>query len=627
MRKSVKKFVIAFLAIVLVFALFVGCGGNYTSKALDGDISGSVKSNGGFVVQKGNYVYFINGSEDYTAKNTFGKVEKGALMRISTADLAAGNYDKTDVVVPLLMVSQDYTSGIYVYGDRVYYATPTSTKNKDGKVENSYIDFKSSKLDASSTMRDYYFRLSNNAAAFRYVEVDDVVYCMYVDTTNKEIHSYNTKTGKDTVLVKNYESYLFDSSDVTNPNVYYTMGVEKKVGYSEGSTNQEKYKQVYSVKADATKSPYEIDLSTDYTDKDSGEVMEYINLGKLVFDGIGASDAVTVFNHNGKNGATGVGYTYTLIKYDNGGLYYTKANTTVTSSVGDGGQLYYIADNSFGSDWNAVTGNDNSANVQLAPDTNSAGASAIFYIENNAHYYMYVNDSAIVRVKVGDSSNSFKAEEVYLTKNASGATLLYIEGEFVYYSVSGTNGNTLNRIKYNGQESEYNIMESADDVIKAEKYLDIEYNSSWYKPEIVAGNVFFADATTYGYNYVYTMPNPATNKDLAELNEKLEKVNDLFTEIAEDYSDISNAAKYYFYTADKDTIKTDDYLESYKEDELTIFDAFVSMTKSSFATDELKDGDKAMNVSTYFYNMIGSMKSSDAEAREDALISLLVKAD
>ncbi|MFQ7036102.1 MAG: hypothetical protein ACLRTQ_10755, partial [Candidatus Borkfalkia sp.] len=270
MRKSVKKFAIVFLALVMVLAVFAGCGGDFSSKPLDGySSSGEVTSNGGFVVQKGEWIYFINGSEEYTADNTFNKVQKGSLMRIKESDLAAGNYDKTDVVVPLLMVSQDYTSGLYIYGDYVYYATPTSTKNKDGKVENSYLDFKRSKLDGSSTMRDYYFRISDNTTVYRYVEVEGTVYCLYVDSGEKEIHSYNTATNENTVLAAGYESYVFDASDVTNPNVYYTMPVEKKVGYKKGSTNQEKYKQVYTVNAATTKSPYEIDLAADYTDKDS----------------------------------------------------------------------------------------------------------------------------------------------------------------------------------------------------------------------------------------------------------------------------------------------------------------------------------------------------------------------
>ena len=620
MRKSVKKFAIAFLAIVLAFATFVGCGGNYTQKALDGDISGEVKSNGGFVVEKGNYVYFINGSEDYTVKNKFGDVTKGSLMRIAKTDLAAGNYAETDVVVPLLFVSQDYNSGIYVYGDYVYYATPTSTKNKDGVVENSYLDFKSSKLDGSSTMRNYYFRVSNNSTAFRFVEVDGVVYCMYVDTVAKEIRSFNTKTEKETVLVKNYESYLFDASDVTNPTVYYTMGVEKKVGYTANGSNQESYKQVYTVKADATECPYEIDLATDYTD-DNGNVLDYVNLGTLVFDGIGRNDALTVFNHAGKDGASGDGSTYTLVKYDNDGLYYTKTSITSTGSVGDGGQLYYIAEKDIDAT-KAVTGNAGNVgnkNVQLAPNTTSASASAIFYIDNGTHYYIYVKDSAIVRAKV-NSSNTVTVDETYLTANASGATLMYLDGAYLYYSVAGTSGRTLNRIVYNGADGAYKGMQN-DGVkrIVSQKYLDIEFNSSWYKPEIVAGNIFFANASTYGYNYVYTMANPVDDAALKALNEKFETVTDLFTEIAKDYSDASNACKYFFYTADKDTVKTEEYFESYEEKDIAIFDNFVEKKAGEFETGKLVG-----NVESYFYNMIGERKSSDSDAREDALKSLLV---
>lgn len=630
MRNNVKKFAIVILALVIALAVFAGCGKDYSSKPLDGySSSGEVKSNGGFVVQKGEWIYFINGTEDYTADNTYGKVVKGSLMRIKESDLAAGNYDNTDVVVPLLMVSQDYTSGIYIYGDYVYYATPTSTKNTDGQVENSWLDFKRSKLDGSSTMRDYFFRSSNNATVFRFVEVDDVVYCLYVDATEKEIHSFNTSTNVDTVLVADYDTYVFDASDVTNPAFYFTMPVEKKIGYKEGSTNQESYKQVYYVRADATQCPYDIDLATDYTDKDSGEVMEYVNLGTLVFDGIGANDTPTVFNHSGTEGASGVGYTYTLIKYDNGGLYYTRTDTTSGSSVGDGGALYYVADSTVNvTGWNAVKGNASESIVQLAADTSSASSTSLFYIENGAHYYMYVSDSVIVRVKVGDSSDAYVAEETYIAYDASGATLLFIDGDYVYYSTSGTSGNALNRVKYNAAADDYNNMLAGDDVLEAAKYLDLDYNSSWYTPEIVAGYVFFANASTYGYNYVYVLKNPEDNAALEELNEKLEKVNDVISDITTKFSDISNAAKYYYYTGDKDTIRTEDYVDQYKEDALAIFDQFVGATEGVYATDGLKDGDTLFNVESYFYNRIGKITEDDEEARDEALkTALLVSED
>ena len=97
---------IAAFALTAASLTMAGCSSSYTGETLGGDISGTVVSNGGFVVEKGDYVYFINGSETYTAENVYGKVEKGSLMRIKKSDLDAGNYENTDVVVPLLISSQ-----------------------------------------------------------------------------------------------------------------------------------------------------------------------------------------------------------------------------------------------------------------------------------------------------------------------------------------------------------------------------------------------------------------------------------------------------------------------------------------------------------------------------------------
>ena len=80
---------------------FSGCSG-YKPTALEGDISGAVSSNGGFVVEKGNFVYFINGQEESNADNTYGEVVKGGLYRIAKTDLKAGNYEKAQAVVPCL---------------------------------------------------------------------------------------------------------------------------------------------------------------------------------------------------------------------------------------------------------------------------------------------------------------------------------------------------------------------------------------------------------------------------------------------------------------------------------------------------------------------------------------------
>ena len=163
MRDKFRKLTSMVAAATLCAAAisFAGCADSYSIKALPGNIQGEVSSNGGFVVEKGDYIYFINGAEDYTASNKFGDVVKGALMRLSKSDLAAKKYADAETVVPMLFVAQNFDAGIYIYGDYVYYASPTTEKDQDGNVQNDWISFKRAKLDGTEVMKDYYFRSDN----------------------------------------------------------------------------------------------------------------------------------------------------------------------------------------------------------------------------------------------------------------------------------------------------------------------------------------------------------------------------------------------------------------------------------------------------------------------------------
>ncbi|MGN1234696.1 MAG: hypothetical protein ACI4U2_01785, partial [Christensenellaceae bacterium] len=358
MRNGIKKIFAATLALTMSMSCLAltGCD---SVKPLEGDITGEVSSNGGFVVKKGGYFYFINGAEEYTADNTFGQVVKASLMRISQSALDRGAFGEAETVVPSLIVSGDYTSGIYIYGDRVYYATPTSTKNISGEVENSYLDFKSTKLDGTDTTPNYYFRASDNTTPFRFVEVDGVVYCLYVDST-VNLKSYNVSTGVETTLVSGMTSYTL-SNDKTDPTVYYTMNV--MVGEESDAPTQQSYSQVYCVRADATEAPYEYTWSEEYLKEYAEEndgALPYVNLGKLVLDGIGSNNEVTQYNRDAATTApySPSGYTYTLLSGANGGLYYTRSYIDQTESTGDGGWLFYLASEDMLSDaWNSVSGN------------------------------------------------------------------------------------------------------------------------------------------------------------------------------------------------------------------------------------------------------------------------------
>ena len=212
MRKTVKQ-ILSLVAVATLFGstlAMTACGGDYyKADKLSGYTESNTvaTSNGGFAVEKDGYIYYINGREDYAASNEYGNVVKGALMRIKQDDLTAGKYDAEDVVVPMLFAAQDYTSGIYIYGDYVYYATPTNDKNVQGEVNSSWIDFKRAKLDGTETMKGYYFRLSNNAVKYRFVEENGVVYCLYEE--DGMLKSYNTKDDVTTVLVKG-GTYFYD---------------------------------------------------------------------------------------------------------------------------------------------------------------------------------------------------------------------------------------------------------------------------------------------------------------------------------------------------------------------------------------------------------------------------------
>ena len=142
---------------------------------------------------------------------------------------------------------------------------------------------KRTKLDGTETMRDAYVQFSSLTTEYRFVEVDDTVYLMYVTAAEtleeggasaKNLHSYNTEDGTDTVLAHNVYSVIFDSANKTNPRVYYTMKVKNYV-----SDSDYEYNQVYTVTADATtRNEYDVSDLLGWDDEED----LYINCGTLV---------------------------------------------------------------------------------------------------------------------------------------------------------------------------------------------------------------------------------------------------------------------------------------------------------------------------------------------------------
>lgn len=643
MRKTLLKVLLTVVSTILAVCLLSSCGYFNSSKfEVDDYVSGgAVSSNGGFVVEKGDFIYFINGSASVADDtiNKYGNAVKSSLMRISKSDLNAGNYKNVKIIVPLMMVSADYSSGIYIYGDYVYYGTPSTERDKEGKYENNKLEFKRTKLDGSEAMSDYYFRSEALSDVYRFVEINGVVYCLHI--YEEDIYSYNTATKTDTKLVSNPTSYMFDMTDITSGDVYYTMSVKTEDGVTAS------YNQIYKVSADATTSPY----TYTFTEKDDAEDEEeetedYVNFGTIVLDGIGQANAKTQFNQAKDTTPYAVdGYVYTLLQYKNGGLYYSRAYAKATSTDSDGGWLFYLPDagvKADGANWNSVSGNaqtlssstDTDINKPIAFNTTYASASAMFIVNGENHSYIYTNGSDMIRADVNVVSGKLQEPtKTTICRSASSATMLYTDNnnttyKYLYFALENANGKSLNRVAYNGVEENYNKI-IGDDNFKAVKILNIDYISSWYTPEIINNKVFFGNAETDAFSYVYVVDlenkdgNLMTNAEIKTFNGYYNDVKTVMSELSEKYSNISNAISYYFMTGDKDRINLEIHKKMYSELELSEFNKFVNGEKSELyisdnneddVDDQFKDADgNSYRLYSYFMNRIGRMNDADAE--------------
>ena len=656
MRKTGKKFLLIIAALVLVLAVFAGCGSTYHFEPLAGyeETSGAaVESNGGFVVKKGDWIYFINGSESNTASNNYGSVTKGSLVRISATALAAGNYSSAEIVIPEIVYDGNHNTGIFIEGDYVYYATPNNTRNMQAQIENTWLNFKRARLDGSDVLSGNYAQLEIGSHAYRYVVENDTVYLLYADTANSEIHSVNTKTMEDVTLVKGYASYAFDSENIASPTVYYTMAVAKKNTYSGGSATNENYQQLYTVNAATTEAPREYDLSDGYTDpnlspSDEDYQMEYVNLGTLVLDGIGADKTeASPFNPDWSAENTPksqTGFTYAIERFSNGDLYFTvtvlsgDSTNTVAYVCRLNGEAYAAA-----SGWNTIQANPTiragqdvesagGAITLVSYDTDKATENARYYVENGTQYFIYIDSTSnnIYRTRVGVTGSGFTETDEALAYAQEGAALLFMDTEthFLYYSRTGTNGNALWRVRYDGEANYYNggadtiNIENAEDY-KATQYLGIDYNSSWYAPEVVDGRIYFADADTYADNYVYITDVCATNAALEDRNDKYQAVQDLFTEVEEKFSAAANVMRYYYYGGDVSIVTADDgeYRDEYEDEDIELINAFVAGTDArGYGFAAVKDS----NRRTSYVNCVSIVTDGDKSDLEDSLKSAYI---
>ena len=680
MRKIITKIICCSVAAVSALGLTFAsaCANSYKSAKLTGDTSGDVSSYGGFAVKKGSYVYFINGRENNTADNTFGKPVKGSIMRISASDFSARNYSSAETVVPHIAYSGNYNSGLYIYEDKIYYATPSTEKNSDGEVQNTTLAFKSTNLDGTGTMKDYYVQYSNNSVEYRYVLGEDkVVYLVYVATSEDyygtgasytNIHSVNTQTGVNTLLAYNVDSVMFDSNDITNSRVYYTMKVTDYK--TQNATANTKYNQVWTVTADETEpkdySEYFKEIFGD--DYKPEEDPKYVNCGTLVFDGIGKienmTDSNTDFNGDGAEEAERPAYTYALSKYTNNTLIYTRTSTLVSTA-----SLFAVKDSEVTADgWKPVEGTQSRPFI-LRDGSSASNYTYIFDGDGNIENVLIADSQGLIRTKLDSEGQIITKVDgkdcFYITKSGQ-PTLLFTQKHgdekhgyenYVYYSLTGGNGYSVNRVCFDGTADRYsaNMLPVQSEVNKFTpvKILDLDCSSDWYKPEMIDGQILFPTQTENMTGYEYIMAcdlrvrengkptdSVMSNAQIKELNEQYTSITEKIDEVdAETFENLPNALKYAFF-ADEDKYIFElckaneeagkDYNSYWSEESLKAYGEYMSAEGEVWG--EFKDKiqvngkDVTANKRDYYYALMGKMNEADEKAYTDNLKNTYLQA-
>jgi len=671
MRKRFTKIICASAAVISALALIFApaCKSSWNGADASDSATQAVEgTNGGFLVETENYVYFINGKASNTDSNNFGSVIKGSVQRLAKSDITAHNYTNSVTIVPSVVYSgnTDYNAGLYIYDGYLYYTTPSTQKNTDGEVLNSNLDFKRTKLDGTDTTSGYIWQSSDNAIDYRYVQVDGTVYIIYYvsenlyGTSTNNIHSVNCSTGANTLIAYDVTGYAFDTEDAENPYIYYTMAVPEAMG----SDDDFAYNQLYRVRADATSSPREYDYS-DVDDYDASSDPVYLNYGDFVFDGIGITrygNGLTQFNYSyGENKTYSLSnddYSYSIQWYKNGVLYYTRTEGS------DETRLYKLEDTALpdtdgdgrvDSSWDAISKNSEQS-VFLSSDYSTEYT--FVTLDDGKLYAVNSSSDGVTKTVVENGKLSDRPEENVTMSRDSSSTVLAVRKEsdghtYLYYSKTGGNGYTINRLAIDGTNADYNKLstsEETDYTYTSIQVLDLDACSDWYMPEFVGNTIFFASETegVSDYNYIMACDltgasGMMTNAEINSYNEQYNAIMDKIEEYDEEtnddgtkaYANLSGALKYLFYTRDGDylesliqayvDIKGKDREYLYSEESLQIYKDFAAAAGDwekdddgvKYASREVNGETVYSNTRDYYYSFAGKLTSADEEGYID----------
>lgn len=482
MKKILAGIISSLMAVCLLIVAGCSCGGtNWKKEDVTLKDWGDVVSNGGFVAETKNYVYFINGIGASGEENEFGMPVKGTLMAAKKQDVKdgkSGEEVEKCVVVPKLFTASDYKAGLFIDGDYVYYGTPNVNRNAAGTVDTNALSFMKTKLDGTDSTT--FFTVSALSSQYRFVKLNDVVYIVCYDATAKEIISFNTSTKAKTVVAKTNDTLSEATTDATTGATTYGETLDT-VSFIDDK-NADKIAVIFTTKI----------FTAQYVEGGAGE-RATASYNKVYTYTAGDAEAKLVLD--GKT--ADCKYQVSFIK--NGYVFYTATKSiSLSSAITYGISVADIKENKAPS---VIK------NVDRAVETSD--------VKSLTEVYYYDSNKTAIRLTTLIDTDEIKTEsyEKTLATVSTVSTLLYVEGDYAYYF---NNDGKLARIRVfnlrtDTKENEYK--DNNEQVISNDSA-----STAWFAPKIVDGVMYYCDASTIGNSYVKFVALIDGNIDLAEEN-------------------------------------------------------------------------------------------------------------
>ena len=369
----------AALALLSLLFLLSGCSKDYRVEG-GPPATAEVLYNGGMTVQKGDYLYFINGISTISAPNDYGTPVKGSIVRMNLNDPS----DKV-IVVPKVVLSSYNKGGFYIFGDKIYYTSPSMEKNKDGNRLTTYLDYFCVNFDGSGNRK--IIHTTSNSFAYKFFEYEGKVYLIYVDSNNKKVYNVDAQNGTRRVILEDYTGTPILGDDNY---VYYTKAVYK-----------------------------DEDLKTTYT----------YNLFKRI-SFIGGEEEDIKFAGGGTIAADRYSVTLSDVKVFNGKttLFYTKKSATDISQPIDLPEMHLFS---------FTLGDQIDKKLLASSSTNSFDYTERYYLSPTSFFGVYNSNIWFVQATYGEDPHDPDLDAMELMPKPS--QILHVDGDYFYYLDSNNN--------------------------------------------------------------------------------------------------------------------------------------------------------------------------------------------